>query len=666
MQFYKIRCSVDPKVIPQESRRSRFREKTDDIVTKSKVYNFNNSGKRFIFLARELDFEDVLTFGLIIKDEEDIEAVLKRFFSFAELRYKKVSGIENTLSDTLDMLNHAENRFDYDMSAALSDFSINVFADNPRCFREFVIDVKSDEDNIRKAEQLHVKTSLLAELDRIAMGKKRKRAYGIPCTYLIESDDIKLSEVASTCIMRALYNHGRIRNKRFTVLRSDSHRLSKDMIEKIYYSSEKGTVIVDARKYDDVPSLFDLSFNGYLYDICEIMNKQDKVQTIFLVGKNCEDIKADLINELENETLVEITEDYYDACESRAYLEDMALKSGIGVDKQLFAYVSEDENYYPADLDKQYKAWFKKKLKTAVYPQYRQFDSTSAAAIKEDSESKAYSELQAMIGLENVKNIIDSAINYNKAQKLYLEHDMPVESMSRHMLFTGNPGTAKTTVARLFASIMKDNKILPSGQIVEVGRGDLVGKFVGSTALIVKRRFKEARGGVLFIDEAYSLVDDRDGLFGDEAINTIVQEMENHRNDVIVIFAGYPDKMEGFLKKNPGLSSRIAFHVQFEDYTPEQLCEIADLIAGKYKMKLEPEAREKLRSVFDKAVLQEDFGNGRFVRNIIEKTRLKQAQRLMSMDIDDLTDSDLKTLKAVDIDVPALIRPEKKTYGFVV
>ena len=153
-----------------------------------------------------------------------------------------------------------------------------------------------------------------------------------------------------------------------------------------------------------------------------------------------------------------------------------------------------------------------------------------------------------------------------------------------HMVFTGNPGTAKTTVARLFAQIMKENGLLPVGDLIEVGRADLVGKYVGWTAPTVKAKFAAAKGSVLFIDEAYSLVDDKDGLFGDEAINTIVQEMENQRDDTVVIFAGYPDKMEQFLKKNPGLRSRIAFHIPFEDYKPAELLDIFTLMAKKQKL----------------------------------------------------------------------------------
>lgn len=170
---------------------------------------------------------------------------------------------------------------------------------------------------------------------------------------------------------------------------------------------------------------------------------------------------------------------------------------------------------------------------------------------------------------------------------------------------------------------------------------------------------------MLFIDEAYSLVDDRDGSFGDEAINTIVQEMENHRDDVVVIFAGYPDKMERFLQKNPGLRSRIAFHVGFEDYTTENLCDIARLIAKQKGLRLTDDAYEKLRTVFDSVVNEHDFGNGRYVRNVIEKAKMAQATRLLSTDIDSVTSADIATIVADDIELPAVTKKsDVKAIGF--
>jgi AAA+ superfamily predicted ATPase len=197
-----------------------------------------------------------------------------------------------------------------------------------------------------------------------------------------------------------------------------------------------------------------------------------------------------------------------------------------------------------------------------------------------------------------------------------------------------------------------------------VGRGDLVGKYVGWTAQTVQSKFKAAIGGVLFIDEAYSLVDDRSGSFGDEAINTIVQEMENHREDVVVIFAGYPNEMEKFLQKNPGLRSRIAFHVPFADYNANELCEIAALMGKQKGITFDTEATEKLESVFEDARKQSDFGNGRYVRNILEQAKMNQASRLLEYDFEDITTEEITTIKAVDIVIPEVKIEAKPKIGF--
>lgn len=248
----------------------------------------------------------------------------------------------------------------------------------------------------------------------------------------------------------------------------------------------------------------------------------------------------------------------------------------------------------------------------------------------------------------------------NYLDMLNAEKGIKADRPSMHMVFTGNPGTAKTTVARLFAQIMKDNGLLTKGDLYEVGRADIVGQFVGQTAPLVKKHFNMAKGSVLFIDEAYSLVDDRNGLYGDEAINTIVQEMENNRSDLVVIFAGYPDKMEEFLNKNPGLRSRIAFHVNFDDYSTDELIDIADLMIKKTGFKFTGEAHKKLGEVFDAARKKQDFGNGRYVRNLIELSSLKQASRLAKSDIDHLTDDEMRTITVADIAVPLLSRDDGK------
>ncbi len=195
------------------------------------------------------------------------------------------------------------------------------------------------------------------------------------------------------------------------------------------------------------------------------------------------------------------------------------------------------------------------------------------------------------------------------------------------MEFTGNPGTAKTTVARIMAGIRYEIGLLPDDRLIEVGRADLVGKYVGHTADKVKEIFKQAKGKLLFIDEAYSLVENRRGDYGDEAINTIVQEMENCREDTVVIFAGYPDEMKEFFSRNPGLRSRVPFTIHFNDYTADELAQIAEAEAKKRGFSVSSTAAEKLLSLCRVAAQQPKLGNGRFCRNLIEDAILGYASR---------------------------------------
>ena len=246
-----------------------------------------------------------------------------------------------------------------------------------------------------------------------------------------------------------------------------------------------------------------------------------------------------------------------------------------------------------------------------------------------------------------------------------MEKGLQRDNASLHMVFTGNPGTAKTTVARLFAEIMKDEKILSTGVFVEAGRADLVGEHVGATAPLVKKKFKEAQGGVLFIDEAYSLCDSYENGFGDEAINTIVQEMENHRDDVIVIFAGYPEPMKAFLDRNPGMRSRIAFCVEFADYTTEELCEITELMLAKKQITITELGMKKLKKNFESIKESRDYGNGRFARKMLEEAEMNLAERICQMSEMEITKEMLTTINESDIpDVPLGERRQIKKIGF--
>ena len=240
-------------------------------------------------------------------------------------------------------------------------------------------------------------------------------------------------------------------------------------------------------------------------------------------------------------------------------------------------------------------------------------------------------ELDQIVGIESVKKYILTLEDHVKVQKMREEKGVDTGNISMHMVFTGNPGTGKTMMARFVAKYLKALGVLSTGQLREVTRADLVGEYVGQTARLTSDMIKSALGGVLFIDEAYTLYRDEHDTFGIEAIDTLVKGMEDYRDDLVVILAGYSNEMDKFFQANPGLKSRFPNIVHFPDYTSEEMWEIANIMSQQKGYEIDPTCKEPLINVFDKSQIKgrNDSGNGRLVRNIIEAAILKQSQRIL-------------------------------------
>lgn len=264
---------------------------------------------------------------------------------------------------------------------------------------------------------------------------------------------------------------------------------------------------------------------------------------------------------------------------------------------------------------------------------------------------KLMEELNALIGLKEVKEEVNNLVNVLKIEKIRREKNLPVPSRSLHIVFTGNPGTGKTTIGRLIAKVFKALGILEKGHLIETDRSGLVAGYVGQTAMKTTEICKKSLGGILFIDEAYSLAEGGDNDFGREAINTLLKFMEDNRDNFVVIVAGYTGNMKEFINKNPGLQSRFNKYIEFPDYTPDELFSIFDRFIQKSKLKLTEEAIVKIKEVFQKNydARDEKFGNGRFARNFFENIYSIQANRLVS--ITDLNEETLCTITIEDIKV---------------
>ena len=691
MRFFRLTVSTDERLLQKEKKKRKnkdrapsFLQNREDIrayADKVRVADESIAEEKYgrdVFI--NFSFIDERQAVLIMATNRDTDGILEiqGHFHYYLLRQDYKGDIleceEITGSTYRSLLRDASrNNFidDYDVTLKHYGFfkHIGSCSYNDFSFEEYIVSAEdfNREEALRQVSEMQTVPSLGEEIERICATRRQKWRPGNPVHYVLAADEGKYRNEYFKLLMKTLYSQKRINCRRFTQLDYEGvcEGYSRDRLNEIYELQRGGAVVFDVRKETIQDSAYLTGKESRAEEVCRLAAKfKNKVLTVFLFPRDSEKLQKTFFLDLDGVSLIRINEGIIFDKEAKAFLRKIAGENDLRSFPGLMGNIEKGAGYTKYDLVRLFDHWYDTHLKEKVFPQYSE-NAIKMKAADNKTKGLGIERLHELIGLSETKTLLGEILDFATAQKLYSFGEVR-SKQSMHMIFSGNPGTAKTTVARLVAQILKENEVLSDGNLIEVGRADLVGKYVGHTAPRVKKQFERASGSVLFIDEAYSLVDDKDGLFGDEAISTIVQEMENCRENVVVIFAGYPDKMEGFLQKNPGLRSRIGFHVNFPDYSPDELCEILELLAKDNRMVLAPGVRERVSPYFQKAAGIREFGNGRYARNLLEKARMKQAARLVRMETGKVTEQIAATLIPEDFEELRLTAmPAEKRVGFV-
>jgi ATPase AAA family len=527
---------------------------------------------------------------------------------------------------------------------------------------------RGEEAAVHRAKQLLMGEAFIEEIRRIYAQDNHRTLIEHPVHYKLNVADAACAEPAVRLLLECLYENGRLPGCRYDILtRCNESWGVADKISQLLAQSEGATVVLsfaDLARESGANSAL-LRDKEVFDSLCTgIKAHRRKTLFIFVTDRSGADECRRLTNVVGEELhILDLPESRRSRAQAEAYLTALIKGSDYAAFAEDGDYILPDQQngYTAEDVHRVFDAWHKQALLRA-YPAYRTQYAEELCTARYDKTQTVYDEFNAMVGLGEVKEIVRNLIAAHKMRKLRASWGITDEGAARHMVFTGNPGTAKTTTARLIARILEEEGVLPRCPLVECGRADLVGRYVGWTAPKVRKKFAQAHGGILFIDEAYALMEEH-RTFGDEAINTIVQEMENQREDVIVILAGYPEKMKELLLHNEGLKSRVGFRLHFPDYTPAELDGILSQIGHKSGYTMTDAARRKCGAIFTAAVKDKNFGNGRFVRNLLEQAILRQSRRLLERGGRIVREVGL-TLDAEDFEAPALDRVEKPGIGF--
>ena len=667
MLFYKfqITCELKDKAGSTEARRA-FKFRLGDLSAALSEGIDGDKVRVLIHRARQNVFQMLVAVdGFQELTNAKLTRLLEKFFLDRDefgIKSVKVKDLEeitaSKFSKIFDRANRSDN-FSFDYYQLNQDLGLDALENRTFRLNETICPVKrlSFESAKRDAQSLLADETFKEEFARIYAKENAHHFYGQPVHYKILAGNTGAALFLSNLLVATLYTNKRLVSRRITIITNITDNCyDENDFEKIIENAAGGTVIIELSGERVNTGQFAHAYEQVVEFIADTVKRyQRNTLCIFIELADKPGFAPQLTARLQDDLhIIELHEGAGNRDTALRYLKDLLENSdsmtNLYTDAELLEAMGDKLTFSASDIYSIREKLFNSSLKNKTYPAYREVDRLRVE--DEEKSNDAYADFQEMIGLTEQKALIEQIIAAHRVQKMRTDMNLDKQKAALHMCFTGTPGTAKTTVARLIAQILARDGVLKTGRFIECGRADLVAKYVGWTAKAVRAKFREARGGVLFIDEAYSLSDGEHATFGDEALNTIVQEMENNRDSVIVIFAGYPDKMKDFLDRNEGLRSRIAFHINFPDYTADELTDIFKLMAKRRGYEISEDVAEHCKKIFKRVAKKKNFGNGRFVRTLLEQAWLKQAQRIIKENEDStVTKEDLMRFKVEDFDV---------------
>ncbi len=663
MFFYRITCL-------NELQESSMSEEGVAKMVKNDIDSYNKfceeKQDEAVFLFMVHDKEDKFVFDIVFNKSLDmlnmVDDIIKNFIEALGKKFQSVEKSEINIEELGKDIRRARNSIN-DIDDEIIETKFNIkFYDRSffEAFNEFMINkIFCQDELIDYCDKNILNEQLVEEIKRIYL-PKTCNSFCVPVHYILNMRD-KMCRDSTKVLIDALHSNGRMLRDKYTVMELSNlsgfeNKIFSEIMS-IFKINDGGVVVIPLDFEIKESHSYHKKLYKNLFEVCKQVNKNTTI--IFQISSSDDECLKLIKTNLPNLSFVEIKEATFHDDKAKLFLTKTAKEFRYSCEdiKDLLDLIEPNKYYDTYELENMFLSWHQNYMVTVQYPQYSFVNEKDE---KNLSMNDGYKKLDKLIGLESIKKIVTDFINYSKVQKACDNGEGGNINFNRHLCFYGNPGTAKTTVARIFAQIMKEENLLSNGELIEVGRADIVSQYLGGTAPQVKRIFQRAIGNVLFIDEAYSLCDGHEGLYGDEAINTIVQEMENNRDKLIVIFAGYKKEMQKFLDRNAGLRSRIAFEVEFPDYSDDELLRIAEYHSDKMDFDIS-QCKEKIIEAIARNRNEKNFGNGRFIRNLLEKARMKQATRIVNQNL--LNTPKMRELLPEDIDVPTP-KVEKLSFGF--